>query len=336
MPSRKVPPRLLVIRERDVGLFSMVLQVLHALFLLKDQKIDRIPLVVLGRGIIYFHPDGHESHRTAWEYYFKPLVPEFSENHILTVLGDCAFELLESKRKQLEHARGATEFPQDLHLLSPLTTQDRSNLAQLDELVTPFDWAWTESFYPTVDGRSCGQFEISYSYYADLVRRYIRPRDHIQRKVSELFDARLRGYYVIGVHVRGTDGHSAPSGGVEIPFDRYFYEIEQKFATFGKSACRVFLATDEQNVVSRFEKRFGEELVHYDAVRNIDGEEVFGVGPTGQVMPGYIGKGGTTAVQNGDDAVVEYALLCRSDFLVHNVSSLSATACFSVPESVHV
>ena len=85
------------------------------------------------------------------------------------------FELLESKRKQLEHARGAIDFPQDLHQLSPLTSQDQSNLASLDELVVPCDWAWTESFDPTVDGRSQAQFENLHDKYASLARHYIRP-----------------------------------------------------------------------------------------------------------------------------------------------------------------
>ena len=191
-------------------------------------------------------------------------------------------------------------------------------------------------FFQRVDGRKFDQSASSDDKYADLVRRYIRPRPHIQQKVAKLFDAQLYGYYVIGVHVRGTDGHSSPSRGVEIPFDKYFFEIEQIFASFGRDACRVLLATDEQDIISRFEDRFDRELVYYNAVRKVDDDKIFGVGPTGQVMPGYITKGGTTAIKNGEDAVVEYALLCKSHFLIHNVSSLSFMARYSVQNSIHV
>ena len=93
---------------------------------------------------------------------------------------------------------------------------------------------------------------------------------------------------------------------------------------------------DGTTLKARFEERLGPWLVYCDTVRKTDGDEIFGTGPTGQVVPGYIAKGGMTAVRNGDDAVLEYALLTRSDLLVHNVSSLSYLAQFSVPESIHV
>ena len=319
-----------------MGLFSMVLQILNTLSLLETQQIDRIPVVIMGRGITYFHEEGHEGRRTAWEYYFEPLMADVSENHVLAVLGEQALELLASKRKHLEHARGAIEFPQHLQLLTPLTTCDRLNLVELNNLVRSYDWAWTESFNPTVDGKSHAGSGDAVNNYSSLVQRYIRPRECIQKKVCKLFDSRLRGFHVIGVHVRGTDGHNAPARGIEIPFDRYFGEIERRLAMVGREACRILLATDEQYVVSRFEERFGDFLVYYDAVRNIDGEQVFGAGPTGQVMPAYITKGGTTAVQNGEDAVVEYALLCKSDLLIHNLSSLSLTARLSVPAFIQI
>ncbi len=312
----------------------MFWQVLNTLHLLEKRKIDRIPVAIFGHGSIYFHENGHEDRRSVWEYYFEPLVAEYSENHVLTTLDGSAFELLESKRRQLELARGAIEFPHDLHLMTPLTAKDQLNLARIDELISTSDWAWTEAFYPIVDHKKSFHIDIPPNDAGNLVRRYIRPRPHIQRKVSKLFQERLQGYYIIGVHVRGTDGHGAPARGVEIPFDRYFSEIEQRIAKVGKHACRVLLATDEQNVISLFEERFGKKLVYYQAQRKTDGDEVFGVGPTGQVMPGYLSKGENTAVQNGDDAVVEYALLCKSDFFIHNLSSLSSAVRLSVPESI--
>lgn len=336
MPARELHPELLIIRERDVGLFSMLLQILNTLSLLESQRIDRVPVVIMGRGISYFHEEGHEGRRTAWEYYFEPLVTHVSEEHVLAVLGGRALELLGSKRKHLEHARGAIEFPQNLHLLPPLTSRDKSNIAELEHIVGSRDWAWTESFNPIVDGMSQARSEAPPGSYPGLVERYIRPREHVLHKVRMLFDARLRGFHVIGVHVRGTDGFSAPARGIELPFDRYFREIDQRLAMVGRDSCRVFLATDEQYVVSRFEERFGDLLVYYDAVRNMDSENVFGAGPTGQVMPGYITNGSVSATQNGEDAVVEYSLLCKSDLLIHNLSSLSMVARLSVPASIRV
>ena len=329
-------PRLLVIRERDVGLFSMVWQVVNTMFLLEEQKSDRMPIVVLGQGQVYFHASGHEGRRTVWEYYFEPLVPGWSEERVLGALGDRAFELLESKRKWLERERGAVDFPGDLHLLPPLTDRDRANIAQIEARVAPSDWAWTEAFLPTIDGCTADWRAMPSARLAELLRRYIRPRDHVRKKALGLFERALRGHYVIGAHVRGTDSLRAPARGVELPIDRYFAEIERKLSTIGRSACRVFLATDEQFVVDLFEKRFGDVLVYHDAVRSAEGEDAFGRGPTGQGVPGYITRGDRVALVNGEDAVVEYTLLCQSHFLVHNSSSISSAARLLVADSVQL
>ena len=66
--------KLLVIRERDVGLFSTTLQVLNTLYLLEDRQIDRVPIVLLGSGLIYFQGDGYAGRQNVWEYYFEPVV----------------------------------------------------------------------------------------------------------------------------------------------------------------------------------------------------------------------------------------------------------------------
>ena len=76
----------------------------------------------------------------------------------------------------------------------------------------------------------------------------------------------------------------------------------------GRHACRVMLATDEEAIVDRFVAELGSSVVYCDTHRKVDGDEVFGKGPTGQVVPGYIAKDSSTAVRNGDEAVLEYEL----------------------------
>ena len=336
MPSGADLPRLLIVRERDVGLFSMVQQVLYTLHLLEADRIDRIPVVLLGRGLLYFEPCGYAGRRNVWEYYFEPLVEGVEEDPVLSLLGERAFELLESKRKELELQRGAMDFAQHLHRLPPLDAEDHSNLAELAARVSVRDWAWTEAFLPTIEGRKAARRPLAPERGRSLIRRYVKPRSYIQRRVDELHASRLAGHYVIGVHVRGTDGYGAPARGVEISFDRYFDVIEERMAAVGPDRCRVFLATDEEAVVSRFEARLGARLVYCDTHRKVDGDPVFGTGPTGQVMPGYLATADAWPARNGEEAVLEYALLARSDLLVHNLSSLSQVARFSVPESVRI
>jgi len=328
--------RIMIIRERDVGLFSMFWQVLNTLYQLHIHQIDRIPVVMLGEGLIYYHPEGHHGRKTVWEYYFDPLVEDFSESQMLGILGSGAMEMLESKRLQLEHNRGAIEFPHKLSTLPPITPRDHKNLAQLDTLLAASDCTWSETFNPAIDGHDPVRINHRNEELANLVRKYIRPNARIRRIVRQIVTDELQGHYVIGVHVRGTDGHNAPSRGVKIPIDRYFRKIENKIKKRGKSACRIFLATDEQSIVSLFKEKFGTLLVCREIVRNTQGDTIFGKGPTGQVVPGYISVDPDIARQNGEDAVIDYALLCRSDCLVHNGSSLSTAAAITVPETIRV
>ena len=85
-----------------------------------------------------------------------------------------------------------------------------------------------------------------------------------------------------------------------------------------------------------FLRRYGDALVTYDQVRSAPGVDSIGTGPTGQRVPGYLAGHRDRARRNGEDAVIDYALLGRSDVLVHNGSSLSAAARLTVPEAVLV
>jgi len=52
-------------------------------------------------------------------------------------------------------------------------------------------------------------------------------------------------------------------------------------------------------------------------------------------MPAYIAADRDTAARNGEDAVVEYLLLSRCDYLVHNGSSLARTVLLNSPALPH-
>jgi hypothetical protein len=333
--SLRASQNLLVILERDVGFFSLFIQVVNTLRLLEEGNLGYIPIALFGSGCIYFHENGHMGKRSVWEYYFEPLVPGKGEEVVLDALGSDPFGKIESIRRAKERERGLVEFPQDINLLPPLTKKDKRNLAQVQSTDTFAQCVWTENFLPVIDGK-----HLSPSY--DLaegrlvIERYIRFRPYIADAIEVFFVQYLAAYYVIGVHVRGTDGHSAPARGVEIPFCKYFVEIEREIETAGRENCRVFLATDEQNFINLFVERFGDVVVFYDALRKTDNDEIFGVGPTGQVLPAYITKSQDIAVRNGADVVIEYGLLCKAHMLIHNKSSISHAVKYNVERYIQV
>ena len=321
--------------ERDVGLFSMVTQVINTLHLLERHDIARTPVALFGRDIAYFDPDGHEGRTTVWEYYFEPLVKAWPAERVLAILGDRPLDLVASRRLFQERARGARVFPQDLHRVPPLTTPDLVNLKALAKTPATAHWQWTDDFMPSVDGRAFDRLP-NRDETALLLRKWIRPRSYIVAKVDEFHSDELHGRYVIGVHVRGTDSRAGPTRSSEFSLEPFFRAVDARIAEVGRSACRVLLATDDQAYVDSFRDRYGDLCVSYDAVRSRADDAPRGKGPTGQGMPGFLTSGDGRAVLNGEGVVVEFSLLCRSDYLVHNQSSVSGVARCVVADSLSV
>jgi hypothetical protein len=52
-------------------------------------------------------------------------------------------------------------------------------------------------------------------------------------------------------------------------------------------------------------------------------------------MPGYIASDREIAARNGEDAIVEYLLLRRCFYLVHNGSGLARTVLLAQPKLAH-
>ncbi len=325
--------RLLVILERDVGMFSLFQQVLNTLALIDAEKIERLPIALFGRGCIYYRDEGFGGKRSVWEYYFEPLDDRIGEDSILNPFGEDAFDVVESLRKDHELRRGAREFPQDLHLLQPLNTQDLENLDFVKSLQAFRDCIWTEDFAPIFEGQQA-TVSMTREVGSRLVKKYIRFRPRVQQKIDRFHRKHLDGHFVIGVHVRGTDGHFAPARGVDINLETYFSAIDDILRKKTRRACRILVASDEEFYVSLFKQKYGDIVASYDAVRKVEGQDIFGLGPTGQAMPAYLTEGRDTAVQNGEDVVVEYGLLCKSDVFVFNGSSIADAVTYSVTQSL--
>lgn len=327
--------RLLVILERDVGLFSMVEQVLNTLHLLERHRIDRIPVVLLGRDIAYFDPDGHDGRTTVWEYYFEPLIEEWPAERVLDILGDRALDLVASRRLLQERLRGLRDFPDRIHRVPSPSTRDLTNLRELSKIPAAADWQWTEDFTPTVDGQRSeglpGRAER-----ARLLKKWIRPRPRLVGRIEAFHGAHLAGHHVIGVHVRGTDLLPGAEGPSDLDLRPFFAEVDARLDAPGRESCRVLVASDDHSYVADFRERYGDLCVAYDAVRSGSADRLAGSGPTGQLMPGFLTRGDGRAVMNGADVVAEFGLLCRSDHLVHNGSTIARLASSTIDDSVRI
>jgi len=113
-----------------------------------------------------------------------------------------------------------------------------------------------------------------------------------------------------------------------VNFRKYFRIVERLLR--GQPNARIFVASDAQSPIDQMRERFGERVIVHDSLRHEDGE-LAASGPNGGIMPAYLTRDRDQAARSGEEAVIEYLLLCRCDYLVHNGSSMPRAVMLTVP-----
>jgi hypothetical protein len=300
-----------IVSERDVGLFSLLQQVVANIpWALAE---NRVPVVHFGRGTCYWTPKGYHGARTVWEYYFGPLDARYPAARISS-----SAQALISRERPSPHQVG---HQLDKHAFVSSHFGDHPQLSGA-ALRIPYEWD-DPSDTLRRDAKS-------------VLERFVRPRAYIRQKAADFFRRYMAGHYVIGVHARGTDATSKQEirsfrqGSLVLP--RYYAEIQRILED--KPHAKILVASDEQSSLSLLAKAFPGRVIAHDSVRHAHGEAA-GQGPTGWIMPGYIARSRDVAAKNGEDAVIEYLLLSRSDYLIHNGSSLARTVLLNAPLLAH-
>jgi hypothetical protein len=300
-----------IICERDVGLFSLIQQVIaNVPWAVRE---NRIPVVYFGENTCYWTPNGYQGRHTVWEYYFKPLIPGYPASTIPDPI------------RKLISADGPTpndvgRFVDDAFFVS----RHFGDHPRLRGVTLPIPYQWDDP-----------SDALRWKAKA-IVDDFVRPRSYLRRKADEFFTRHLAGRRLIGVHARGTDATSEQErrsfrqGSLALP--RYLHEIDRLLSR--EPTARIFVASDDQSSVDHLAGAFGSRVISYDSVRHRGGEPA-GRGPTGWIMPAYIAGDRDTAARNGEDAVIEYLLLSRCDHLVHNGSSLARTVLLNSPRLPH-
>jgi len=300
-----------VICERDVGLFSLIQQVIANIAWAVQE--NRVPIVYFQEATCYWTPNGYQGKDSVWEYYFEPIVSTHPSSsipiHIRSVISHnrpSAFEIGYFADEKVFVSAHFGDHP-DLKgkaLFIPYLLDD------------PEDEIRRQA--------------------STIIRSYVRPRPYLQEKVNRFFKERMSGHHVIGVHIRGTDALSEeeirPHRQGSLQLAKYVKQIERLLQV--ETRAKIFVASDAQSSINFIREIFGSRVVTYDSVRHQDGAPA-GKGPTGWIMPAYITYDRNVAAVNGEEAAIEYLLLARCDSLVHNGSSLARTVLLKVPEMPH-
>jgi hypothetical protein len=305
------PGRVLhVMRERDVGLFSLIQQVVANIAWARSE--GRVPVADFRERCCYWTPGGHAGANSVWEYYFEPLVEGLPADWIS-----------ESLRSRIDR-----DFPDQ---------NDLGYFAQADIFVTNHygDHPSLSGKAPAIPYMTASPDQGLRRWTSDLMRTHVRPRGYLQRKVDSFFAERLQSD-VIGVHVRGTDAVSARETRAyrqgSLDLDRFVRCLSALVRERPKA--QLFVATDAQSSLDHLIEAFGDRVVAYETTRHVAGEAA-GSGPTGRIMPAYITHARDAAARNGEDAVAEFLLLSRCSYLVHNGAGLALTVLLGDPEMPH-
>lgn len=300
-----------IICERDVGLFSLIQQVVANISW--ALAAGRTPIVYFSRRCVYFAPGGYNGGDSVWEYYFEPLLADFPVVSIPLPVRQAI------DRDFMFGAKIFRSFDNNI-----IASSQFGHHRRLKGKTLSIPWGWRDPDLPLR------------KITAELIHQYVRPHRSICDKVEAFYLHHMKGRNVFGIHARGTDvvsdveTHGRRRGSLVL--DNYLLEIRKLVARVPDAA--LFVATDDQNTVDRLFENFGERIITYDSIRHIGGDPA-GLGPTGHQMPAYIADNPEKAAQNGEEAVIEYLLLCRCQHLVHNGGGLARTVLLAKPELTH-
>ncbi|PZS18070.1 MAG: hypothetical protein DLM57_07055 [Pseudonocardiales bacterium] len=303
--------RLHIITERDVGLFSLIQQVVANIpWALAE---NRVPVVLFGDGTCYWTPNGYRGRHTVWEYYFEPVDPSYPAGSIPEPV-----KMLISADRPSPHEVG---YDAGEHAFVSSHFGDHP-LLRGSTLLIPYEWE-----DPSDSLRREAKMVLG---------RFVRPRPYILRKAKDFFAKHMAGHYLIGVHARGTDATSPQEVRAfrqgSLVLSRYSAEIERLLEI--QPTAKIFVASDEQSSLDHLAAAYPHQVISYDSLRHQHGKAA-GRGPTGWIMPAYIAANRDVAAKNGEEAVIEYLLLSQCDYLVHNGSSLARTVLLNAPELAH-
>ena len=93
-----------------------------------------------------------------------------------------------------------------------------------------------------------------------LIRQFIKPNLRIKTKVSMFYQKHLAGFTVLGIHVRGTD-HWMETSKQTLPSLLSWIKRAQSILGTLPQPKKIFIASDNHEVIKKFVIYFGEEMV---------------------------------------------------------------------------
>lgn len=155
---------------------------------------------------------------------------------------------------------------------------------------------------------------ISRQRSAELFERYVHLKPAVQEEINEFYDRNMRGYYIIGVHHRGTDKKTET---VVIPHVKTLQFLQQVIAQLPKDTLdsfRIFVATDDDAFINFMVSAYPSRVIYNDFIRSANNKPLH-----------YSEDKYGSNYQKGKEALIDLIMLSMCDHLVYPSASSFST-----------
>lgn len=179
-------------------------------------------------------------------------------------------------------------------------------------------------------------------WYHLYLSAYVHLQDHIKNKVETIYEENLRGYKVISAHIRHPS-HGMEQPGARMPtVDLYCTLIREIQGREGLTQhnSRIFLATDQDNVVDQLKSEFGDMVVYSaDAARTTKADDAHfnSLSQTERLREGFqiqhltASNPANWSTKMAEEVIVDTYLLAKGDYFLHVTSNIATAVAFINP-----
>lgn len=156
------------------------------------------------------------------------------------------------------------------------------------------------------------QLELSNPWaHHNVIKKYIQLKPHVQEKLDAFVEENFSGYYVIGVHYRGTDKITENP---RVSYEKMISAINDEVVKLlGKNKkWKIFLATDEHQFMLLVKSKYRNKVCCLDAFRAMD-----------EHSPVHT-DANRSPYRCGEEALLDCILLSKTNVLLRTESNLSA------------
>lgn len=153
-----------------------------------------------------------------------------------------------------------------------------------------------------------------------LIQKYVKIKKHVQQEIDGFYERQMKGEFVVGVHLRGTDKGTQPGNPRVLQIvepEAYFEHLAPILQA--QPSAKILIATDQQQYLDAFVARYGERVIRWDSIRSKTKRNAF----LKNDLNGY---------RKGKDVIAEVQLLSRCQRFLKCASGIGEAVMWFKPD----